>query len=114
MNKDLIINLLTGIFAKGLRYALASVGGAVVAGSKKEAGFDVEQLSAGAAALVVSVVWSWWEDRVRKKQVDHAMISVAAGATPTDAMSSTSTMNKIGDNLHKTTETPKPLEPHQS
>lgn len=99
MNKDLITNLLTGVFAKGIRYALASVGGAVAAGSNKDAGVDITQLASGAATVLVSLAWSWWEDRVRSNQTAKALASVAQGQTPAHAIEDTSTLNKLKDNI---------------
>jgi hypothetical protein len=101
MNKDLIISLLTGVFAKGLRYAIASVGGAIAAGSNKDAGVDIAQLASGAATVLVSLIWSWWDARVRSIQTVQALQAVAAGSTPLDATSNTATLVKAKQTLEK-------------
>ena len=95
VNKDLIISLLTGIFAKGIRYALTAIGGAIAANANKDAGVDITQLASGAATVLVSLAWSWWEDRVRSSQTIKALNEVAAGATPAEAASHTTTLKKI-------------------
>lgn len=62
MNKQFLINFATGIFAKLIRYALVASGGvaAVDDGS-------VLQTASGIAAIVVSIGWSLWEDRMKSK-----------------------------------------------
>jgi len=99
MNKALIINLLTGIFAKGIRYGLATFGGAIAAGANKDAGVDITQLASGVATIIVSFGWSWWEDRVRRNQTLTALLSVAQGQTPANAIEETATLNHMKDNL---------------
>ena len=100
MNKDLIINLLTGVLAKGIRYALTAAGGAAIAaGSTKIGGVDLLEFATGAATIITSLGWSWWEDRVRRGQVAKALLSVAQGQTPAHAIEDTTTLNKLKDNL---------------
>lgn len=95
MNKALIINLLTGVFAKGIRYALTAVGGAVAAGSNKDAGVDTAQLASGLATVLVSLAWSWWEYRVRSTQTLKAVTAASSGATVAEALENTTTLTKI-------------------
>lgn len=100
MNKDFIINLLTGVLAKGIRYALTAAGGAAIAaGSTKVGGVDLLEFSTGAATIITSLGWSWWEDRVRRGQVAKALLSVAQGQTPAHAIEDTTTLTKLKDTL---------------
>lgn len=62
MNKEILIKLATGLFAKLLRYAIAAGGGAAAVDDS-----SVIQTSAGIAAIVVSLGWSIWEDRMKAK-----------------------------------------------
>jgi hypothetical protein len=62
MNKDIIIKLLTGGIAKGIRYGLTAWGSVEVAQSQDWAKLE------GALTIFVALVWSFWEDWIKRKQ----------------------------------------------
>ena len=68
--KDALVKLMTGLFAKFIRHSLTAAGGTVAASSGIDGGaaLNVEQLAAGASVVLVSFVWSMWEDAIKKKQ----------------------------------------------
>lgn len=69
--KETLIKLGTGLIAKLLRYAISGAGATAIATSAPDGKpIDVEQLAGGLAAVVVPVLWSVWEDRVKKAKAE--------------------------------------------
>ena len=77
MNKALIQSLLTGILAKLIRYTLATSGGVMLAaaipGNKS---IDPGSVAEAVAPLVVALLWSLYEDRVKRGQTAQLTPSI--------------------------------------
>ena len=125
MNKDFWIRLLTGAIAAGIRRViqLAAVGlastsakivthpdGSSVLNSDGTAVITVDPttLATAAATLIVPWLWSIWEKRLKTKESAQAVMAVAGGVTPSEALSHTTTLKKVQEEVDKTVITPKP------
>ena len=102
MDKELIQKLLTGIFAKLIRYALATSGGIAIAKAfPQDAPIDPQAIAIGLAEVIVPLAWSWWEDRLRAEQTSSALNAASSGATVAQALGNTTTLSRVAANLPK-------------
>lgn len=67
MNKETLIKLLTGVFAKWIRYAITTAFGAKMVNAVGTDSFNADNFAIGLAGIVSSLAWSHWEDYMKKK-----------------------------------------------
>ncbi len=101
MNKEVIIRLLTGAMAAGIRRALLALSGVLGANAIETAPdgtsttFDSAQIGLALATFIVPAVWSYIEKRMKAQQSATALIQVAAGSTLKDAMNDTTALKAV-------------------
>jgi hypothetical protein len=68
MSKEMLTKLATGLIAKIIRYAITAAGTSVAIASDGKEGVNVDQLATGIGIVVSALLWSMWEDWMKKRQ----------------------------------------------
>jgi len=93
ITQKLVSSILTGFVAKLLRYAIAAAGTAYV-GANSADGINVTEAATEIVSVGGAIAWSAWEDWKRSKQTNQALVNVAAGQSPAQAIEDTTTLKK--------------------
>jgi hypothetical protein len=93
MNKNTLINLLTGFTAKLVRYGLTAIGGIV--GSDGLKNNDGTEIAVALVSILFPLLWSWLEDKARSNATAKALLEVVDGEDAKTAAGNTATLNKV-------------------